>query len=249
MDLSKFTCYESDIILKALEKIDANKSSFLIVLDNNQNVVGTLTDGDIRRSLLKKANISNNLNDVYNKQFTKLDINDSIGDAIELFKNNKIKFLPIVKENKLANIVTKSQMQALLLQDINANLGYDFSSLDENIVNTEIFSRPWGFYKTTVLNEYFQSKVISVKPNEQLSLQSHNHRDEHWIIVHGKGLVTIGEDEKEVKSGDNLYIPRNTKHRLKNIDEKESLIVTEVQLGDYFGEDDIIRYEDKYGRK
>lgn len=249
MDIDKFTCLESNTILEALKKIDANKSNFLVVLDENNDIIGTITDGDIRRSLLNGFDINDKVSVAYNKAFKSLNTENSIGDAIELFKNNAIKFLPIAKDKKLNNIITKSQLQSLLLQDINADLNYDFTSLDENIVNTEVFSRPWGFYKTTVLNEYYQSKVISIKPNEQLSLQSHNHRDEYWIITHGNGLVTIEDEIKDVKPGDTLYIPRETKHRLKNTNDDESLIITEVQLGDYFGEDDIIRYEDKYGRK
>lgn len=82
-------------------------------------------------------------------------------------------------------------MHALLLQDIHAELDYDFFSLDEGIVDYEIFQRPWGFYKTTVMNDYFQSKVISVNPKSQLSLQSHNHREEHWIVAHGGGTVQL----------------------------------------------------------
>ena len=249
MDLNKFTCLISNTILDALKKIDANKSNFLIVLNEQEHVIATLTDGDIRRALLNNYGITEKVEVACNTTFKKLSVDDSIGDAIELFKNNAIKFLPVVENEKLVNIITKSQLQSLLLQDLNVNLKYDFSSLDENIVNTEIFSRPWGFYKTTVLNDYYQSKVISVIPNQQLSLQSHNHRDEYWIITHGNGLFTLNDEIKEVKAGDTLFISKQAKHRIKNIDDKESLIITEVQLGDYFGEDDIIRYEDQYGRK
>ena len=116
------------------------------------------------------------------------------------------------------------------------------------VVDTEIFPRPWGFYKTTVLNDYYQSKVISVKPGGQLSLQSHNHREEHWIVVHGTGEVRLDESVLQVHTGSSVFIPKGAKHRLKNLDEKENLIISEVQIGDYLGEDDIIRYEDIYGR-
>ena len=145
-------------------------------------------------------------------------------------------------------LISISQLHALLLQDIHADLDYDFLSLDEQIVDYEIYQRPWGFYKTTVYNEYFQSKVINIYPKAQLSLQSHNHREEHWIVVHGTGMVQIGESIIDIKCGSSLFIPKCCKHRLINTDSKESLIITEVQLGDYLGEDDIIRYDDIYGR-
>lgn len=70
---------------------------------------------------------------------------------------------------------------------------YDFGSLDNNIIDHEIFQLPWGFYKTTVTNDYFLSKVISVKPGWQLSLHSHNHREKHWIVAHGKDTVQLDQ--------------------------------------------------------
>lgn len=186
---------------------------------------------------------------VYSKNCKSLKIDDLFGKMIDLFKNEAIKFLPIVdKDNTFVNLVTKEQMHALMLQDIHTNLSFEFSSLDENIVDYEIFQRPWGFYKTTVMNEYFQSKIISVNPKSQLSLQSHDHREEHWIVAHGKGTVQLDNSIVDVRCGSSIYIPRGCKHRLTNTDEKGNLIITEVQIGDYFGEDDIHRYEDNYGR-
>ena len=139
-------------------------------------------------------------------------------------------------------------MHALLLQDIHADLDYDFFSIDTSIVDHEIFQRPWGYYKTTVLNDYFQGKIISVKPGGMLSLQSHNHREEYWIVVHGTGIVQLDNSIKNVFTGSTVFIPKCCRHRLTNTNENENLIITEVQIGDYFGEDDIIRYEDIYGR-
>ena len=174
---------------------------------------------------------------------------DGFEKVIDLFKNQSIKFLPIVdNDGKLINLITKNQMHALLLQDIQADLEFDFSTLDTGVVDHEIFQRPWGYYKTTVLNDYFQAKIISVKPGAQLSLQSHDHREEHWIVVHGTGTVQLDNSVLSVSCGSTIFIPLGCKHRLTNTDEKESLIITEVQIGDYFGEDDIIRYEDVYGR-
>ena len=135
------------------------------------------------------------------------------------------------------------------MQDIRFDLSYDFFSLDESIVDTEIFNRPWGYYKTTMINDYFQSKTIVVYPGGKLSLQYHNHREEYWIIVHGHGKVVIGESEKNEEKGDMIFIPKRVSHRITNEDERENLIFSEVQIGDYFGEDDIIRIEDDYGRE
>ena len=190
--LKGFIVEKSDSIIEALRKIDQNKKGFLIVIDNEETVIGTLTDGDIRRSFINGASVNNSISLVYTKAFKYLTLKDGMPGATEFFKNDSIKFLPVLDdEKKLLNIITKSQMHALLLQDIHADLTYDFFSLDEGIVDYEIFQRPWGFYKTTVMNDYFQSKVISVNPKSQLSLQSHNHREEHWIVAHGFGTVQL----------------------------------------------------------
>lgn len=248
-ELSDFTISSSASILDALQRINTNKKGFLIVIDENSAVLGTLTDGDIRRAFIAGKSIDDNIVSIYSKNYTYLNEIDGVAKAIDLFKQSKIKFLPVIDGNQmLVNIITKSQLHALLLQDIRANLRYDFLSLDEEIIDYEIFRRPWGFYKTTVYNKYFQSKVISVMPGEKLSLQSHARREEYWIVVHGVGVAQIGESKIDIKCGSSLFIPKGCKHRLSNISKTDSLIITEVQLGEYLGEDDIIRYEDMYGR-
>lgn len=247
--LREFVTLPSVSILQALKLIDSNKKGFLVVVDEDETVLGTITDGDIRRAFISEKAINDSIQEVYIKKFTYLNDEENVSKAIDVFKSRAIKFLPVLDEKRrLKNIITKSQLHALLLQDIHADLNFDFLSLDEQIVDYEIFQRPWGFYKTTVYNKYFQSKVITVLPKEKLSLQSHSHREEYWIVVHGVGLVQIGESEIEVKCGSSLFVPKGCKHRLTNTDDKESLIITEVQIGDYLGEDDIIRYEDSYGR-
>ena len=196
MQRELFILKTSSTLIDALRLIDKNKSGFVLVCDSMGKLMGTLTDGDIRRALIKGAQIHNSIDGLYIKDYQKLYITDPLGNAIELFKNKAIKFLPIVdSEGTLVNVITKSQLHAVLLQDFNADLTFDFSSLDESVVDYEIFQRPWGFYKTTVLNDYFQSKVISVKPGQQLSLQSLNRREEHWIVAHGNGIVQIEKSE------------------------------------------------------
>jgi len=244
-----FPIDQSSTILDALRLIDKNQSGFILVCDKERMLLGTLTDGDIRRALIKGSSITDSIDGIFIDKYTSLKLYDDIGDAIELFKNKTIKFLPIVDaDGVLVNVITKAQLHVVLLQDINADLSYHFDELDDNVVDYEIFQRPWGFYKTTILNDYFQSKVISVKPGQQLSLQSHNHREEHWIVAHGKGVVQIEKSEIKIESGTSLFIPKGAKHRLINTDTKDNLIITEVQIGDYLGEDDIVRYEDIYGR-
>ena len=93
----------------------------------------------------------------------------------------------------------------------------------------------------------WQVKEILVKPGESLSLQLHKHRTEHWINVGGKALVEINGKEKFLDKNESIYIPVRSKHRLTNVGE-DKLTIIEVQSGYYLGEDDIIRFQDKYGR-
>ena len=109
------------------------------------------------------------------------------------------------------------------------------------------FHRPWGWYETLCLDTRFQVKRIMVKPGGVLSLQSHRHRSEHWIVVAGTAEVTIGEEVKLVTENQGVYIPLGAKHRMANPG-KVPMYLIEVQTGAYLGEDDIVRYEDIYDR-
>lgn len=107
--------------------------------------------------------------------------------------------------------------------------------------------RPWGWYQRIDLGERFQVKRIQVKPGGQLSLQKHYHRAEHWVVVHGTAEVTIDERIVLVHENEAVYLPIGSTHRLTNPG-KIPLELIEVQVGSYTGEDDIIRFEDTYGR-
>jgi mannose-6-phosphate isomerase len=111
----------------------------------------------------------------------------------------------------------------------------------------ETDQRPWGSY--TVLDDEptFKVKRIEVLPGKRLSYQRHARRSEHWFIVHGHARVTLDGVERDVTSGDTVDIPVGTDHRIQNPSD-ELVVFVEVQHGDYFGEDDIVRLEDDYGR-
>jgi mannose-1-phosphate guanylyltransferase/mannose-6-phosphate isomerase len=108
--------------------------------------------------------------------------------------------------------------------------------------------RPWGNYDSVDTGERFQVKRIVVKPGARLSLQMHHHRAEHWIVVRGTALVTRGEERFIVSENESAYIPLGVTHRLENPG-KMPLEMIEVQSGSYLGEDDIVRFDDTYGRQ
>jgi mannose-1-phosphate guanylyltransferase / mannose-6-phosphate isomerase len=109
------------------------------------------------------------------------------------------------------------------------------------------FHRPWGWYETLCLGDRFQVKRIMVKPGGVLSLQSHHHRSEHWIVVAGTAEVIIGDVRKLVTENESVYIPLGTVHRMSNPGQLPMYLI-EVQTGAYLGENDIVRYEDIYNR-
>ncbi len=107
--------------------------------------------------------------------------------------------------------------------------------------------RPWGYYEGVAEGDRFQVKRISVKPGEKLSLQMHHHRAEHWVVVEGTARVTNGDQEILLSENQSTYIPIGVTHRLENPGEID-LTLIEVQSGSYLGEDDIVRFDDIYGR-
>lgn len=117
----------------------------------------------------------------------------------------------------------------------------------QTTVNLYTEKRPWGSF--TILDEgtNFKVKRIVVMPNMRLSLQTHNFRSEHWVIVQGQGVATIGEELREVKVDDQIYIAIKQMHRIHNTG-NEPLVFIETQSGEYLGEDDIVRYSDDFNR-
>ena len=107
--------------------------------------------------------------------------------------------------------------------------------------------RPWGYYEGLDAGPAFQVKRLGVNPGASLSLQLHHHRAEHWVVVSGVATVTVGEKVFDLNPNESCYIPLETRHRLQNLTE-EPLEIIEVQSGSYLGEDDIVRFEDNYGR-
>ncbi|MEX2352991.1 MAG: mannose-1-phosphate guanylyltransferase/mannose-6-phosphate isomerase, partial [Gammaproteobacteria bacterium] len=117
----------------------------------------------------------------------------------------------------------------------------------EEAATHRLVHRPWGSYEQVDQGKEFQVKRLTIKPGKRLSLQSHSKRAEHWVVVRGTAVVTRGEDIFTLERNQSTYIPIGEKHRLAN--EGETMLeIIEVQSGDYLGEDDIVRYDDDFGR-
>ena len=119
-------------------------------------------------------------------------------------------------------------------------------NLSTKTIHKTVF-RPWGYYTCLADGEGYLTKIISVSPKQKLSIQSHNHRSEHWVVLEGEALVVLDGKNYNLQAGQSIDIPLKAIHSLQNPYDKELRII-EVQKGDYISEDDIIRYEDAYGR-
>ena len=133
-------------------------------------------------------------------------------------------------------------------------MGKEESKKDKDFSNNTSISkaslekveRPWGSYRVLGSGDGFQVKEILIKKGERTSLQSHQYRSENWILIEGSGEVFLDGRVIDIKAGDILHIPLHSKHRVKA--NSDILRFVEVQSGTYFGEDDIVRYEDDYNR-
>lgn len=143
-------------------------------------------------------------------------------------------------------VVRKNQTQ--LVKNVVDQLVKSESLQEKSLVKTHVFEeRPWGKFEILRDEKNFKSKVIHVEAGQQLSLQSHTKREEHWIVTAGVGEVVLNDKVISVKSGVYVHIPLGAKHRMRNTGNVRLQFI-EVQLGQYFGEDDIVRYQDDYLR-
>jgi len=182
--------------------------------------------------------------------------NTLVGDVMALDTKNTILRSdgPFVAAIGIENAVVVATDDAVLVaardvsqdvKEIVARLKRDGRS-EASIHTSE--HRPWGRYRSLAHNDRFRVKEIVVRPGGRLSLQLHRHRAEHWVVVSGVALVTLGSEEKMVHETESIHVPVGTPHRLANPG-KIPLRLIEVQTGSYLGEDDIVRIEDNYGRK
>jgi mannose-1-phosphate guanylyltransferase len=154
-----------------------------------------------------------------------------------------VKNLIIVETNDALLIAKQSQSQNI--KDLVLQLKEQKAI--EATQHTKV-SRPWGWFEVITKSDNYQVKLLTVHPQKKLSLQLHKHRSEHWVVVQGQAKVTRGNETFYLSANESTYIPAGTKHRLENTG-KSNLGIIEVQSGDYLGEDDIIRFNDEYGRE
>jgi len=190
-------------------------------LEKNRDKFGNIIDGDI---------YTNNVSNSY-------------------IKTEK-KFTAVIG---LENIIVVDTSDALLVSD--KSMAHHTKEIvnhlkedkREEYQNHKKVHRPWGYFESLEKQEGYQVKLLSLNPGAKISLQKHEHRSEHWVVISGEATITCGELTKKYTKNQSTFIPQGTIHRLEN-ESTETLKVIEVQTGDYLGEDDIIRIEDIYKR-
>jgi mannose-1-phosphate guanylyltransferase len=184
-------------------------------------------DGNTRDENHISINSKNNLIYGHERKIATIDIEDCIvvdtGDALLISKKGS--------SQKVKEVVKELNAQSLTLSAIHLT-GY----------------RPWGTYTILEDSDGYKIKRIEVKPNKRLSLQKHFHRNEHWVVVNGTATVEVEDKTFSLNENESTYIKAGDIHRLGN-DTKEPLVIIEVQVGSYTGEDDIIRIEDDFKRE
>jgi mannose-1-phosphate guanylyltransferase/mannose-6-phosphate isomerase len=181
--------------------------------------------------------------------------NSSVGDVMLQDSRNTLVHATsrLVTTVGLENVVVVETADAVLVADRSRSQDVkkvvsrlDTSGRAEHTLHRKVH-RPWGWYDSIDMGPRFQVKRIMVKPGAALSLQMHHHRAEHWIVVQGTAEVTCGDRKLILTENQSTYIPLGETHRLANPG-KLPLEIIEVQSGSYLGEDDIVRFEDTYGR-
>ena len=225
MKIDKYLINKNETIKSALKKIDGNHLGIIFIEDDNK-VVGVATDGDIRRFMLKENNLDSVIYGCMNKDFFYLNDSDVTNNLILESLNDRIKVIPVL--NAKRNLV---------------------SVVSDKVTSWETtVHKPWGYYNTLINNKEFLVKKIVIFPKQSISLQIHNFRSEHWIVLEGTATILINKNEITLKKSESTYVPQKTEHKVTN-NTDEPLIILETQLGTKLSENDIIRIEDQYNRK
>ena len=227
-------CLNISFDLAIMEKTDLG---IVLPLDAGWSDVGSwkslweISDKDSNGNVIKGKVILKDSENCYLSSEERLIVGMGLNDLLIIETNDAI----LISDKR------KSQVIKEIVPLLNVK-GYQ-----EGETHKKVY-RPWGSYTSVEEDSTWKIKKIIVNPYSSLSLQMHNYRSEHWIVVSGNAEVQIGNNVKKLVANESIYIPSRTKHRLSNPGENP-LILIEVQSGTYVGEDDIIRFEDNYGRK
>ena len=259
--LEQASKYAPDIY-KNLKNFDFTKSSEIPYIEFDKMPSISIDYAVMEKSdkialveLLSDWNDLGSWQSIYNVKEKDSNNNVLVGDVVVNNVKNSLIYSQkeIVAVSNLENIILVETEDAIMTckMDESQNVKKLYEKLKEKESDTvklhKTVFRPWGYYTCMNSGKGYLTKTICVMPKQKLSIQSHNHRSEHWVVLEGKALVILNGREYNIDAGESIDIPIQAKHSLQNPYDEELKII-EVQKGDYISEDDIIRYEDCYGR-
>jgi mannose-1-phosphate guanylyltransferase len=226
-------CESESIDYAVMEKTD---SAVVVPLDAGWSDVGSYS------ALWEVCSKDDNNNVLKGDVITQQSTNNYIHSQNKLIATVGVDNLVVIDTQDAVLVANKDKVQEVkkIVEHLKAE------KRSEATLHREVY-RPWGKYDSIDMGERFQVKRITVKPGAKLSVQMHHHRAEHWIVVSGTAKVTIAEETKLLSENQSVYIPIGAVHALENPG-RLPLEMIEVQSGSYLGEDDIVRFEDRYGR-
>ncbi|MBW1649376.1 MAG: mannose-1-phosphate guanylyltransferase/mannose-6-phosphate isomerase [Deltaproteobacteria bacterium] len=262
-EFNKFAPQIYNLTLKAVQKGYYNLGFFRIDKDLYSQCPNISIDYTVMEKTDKGVVVT--FNSVWNDigtwdniwRFAQKDENDNVAEGDVILMNVKNSYVHstrrLIAAYGIEDIIAVETSDAVLIakKEVSHNIKNIVDRL-EALNREEVFFhkkvyRPWGMYEIIDSGEKFLVKKIIVNSNSALSLQKHNCRAEHWTVVKGQAVANRGGEEFIIKENESIYIPAKVIHSLKNL-QKTSLEIIEIQSGEYIGEDDIIRFEDKYGR-
>lgn len=251
-DLSRVPDFCLDVsctLRQAMALLGDTPQGARVLVDGAGELLAVLDFRRLNEAVLALGDLDATLRQAQFPQPPFIRLDDPAEAAGRVFAETREPLLPVCDSSlRVVNVVFREGFYQWLSEDMPWDPCMDFSKLCEKGARQDPVFRPWGSYRVLLRNGFTQAKVLVLRPGQELSLQKHALRDEHWIVVHGEGVFRLDDRFCRVEKGFSVDILRTAVHWLCNTSKTQDLVLVEVQTGDYFGEDDIVRLADRYRR-
>jgi len=236
-------------LFDALGQVHRNHGGSLIAVDDAGRPVGVIDEALLREGLLRARSMDAPVSALDLSAGEAVRLDTPFDEVVTTVLGGRRALIPILDgRDRVVNAFTREQLHQLLVEDLPWDPRRDFTALRADAQPPDAVFRPWGFYRSLLTTEFSQTKIISLAPGQEISRQLHFHREEYWTVIRGQGSFRLDDERFLVEKGFTVRIPKEAVHWIRNTQPEGALILMEVQLGDYFGEDDIVRLSDKYHR-
>ena len=232
-------CVESDCALSGLlEVFERESRRYALVVNGQRRLIGIVTEGDVRRYLIAGGRLSSKVSVVMTTNFVSVSAPADRGLVKEAFDASEVDILPVVNSSgQPLALVSREDFWGSIVSGDSQRITEGYVS---PIVPFSVVTRKWGYFFSIHKSDVCHSKILYLAPRASISLQYHHQREEHWVIISGRAEIICGDERIKAGPGDYIKIDVGVVHKLINSGEDE-LMVHELQLGSYFGDDDIVR--------